>query len=428
MTREGADPSSAHGETPARVDLALEHREMPARVDAASEHRETPVVPYAVTIVAHHVGSVGGMERIITELALGLRRRGHAVTVIAYACELPADAGVTFHRVRGPSRPFVLSYPWFMLFGTLAVRRWRRGVVQATGAIVLNRVDFIEIQYCQQVGPATPSRSSLPFRLNAKVAGLLGRVAERVCFRVNRAWRFVCASEGTAEEIRRYFPQLAERVVTVQNGVDIDAFAPDSRGADARALRAQLQLDGGRLVAIFVGSEWDRKGLAPVIQSLALARDWDLLVVGNGDRERYRQLARDADVERAVHWFGVSRDVAPLYQLADAFVFPSSYEAFPLVALEAAASGLPILATPVNGVRELVREGENGFLISREPGAIAECLNQLAADPQLRERLGAAARRSALEYSWEKMVTRHDELFASRARDGAGVRGDAGAA
>ncbi len=394
------------------------------RVDPATARDEASGAPYAVTIVAHHVGSVGGMERIITELALGLRRRGHAVTVIAYACELPVDAGVEFHRVRGPSRPFVISYPWFMLAGTLAVRRWRRGIVQATGAIVLNRVDFIEIQYCQQVGPATPSRSSALFRLNAKVAGLLGRIAERVCFRVNRAWRFVCASEGVADEIREYFPRLAPRVVTVQNGVDIDAFAPDSRSADARALRTQLQLDGERLLAIFVGSEWDRKGLAPVIQALALARDWDLLVVGNGDRERYQELARDAGVEPAVHWFGVSRDVAPLYQLADAFVFPSSYEAFPLVALEAAASGLPILATPVNGVRELVQEGENGFLISREPGVIAERLNQLAADPQLRARIGAAARASALEYSWEKMVTRHDALFASRARD-AGARGRA---
>jgi UDP-glucose:(heptosyl)LPS alpha-1,3-glucosyltransferase len=369
--------------------------------------------PYEVTIVAHHVGAVGGMERIITELALGLRRRGHAVTVIAYACELGEDAGVTFHRVRGPGRPFVLSYPWFMLAGTIAVRRWRRGIVQATGAIVLNRVDFIEIQYCQQVGPATPSRSSPPFRVNAKVAGLLGRIAERVCFRVNRPWRFVCASEGVAEEIRKYFPRQAQHVVTVQNGVDIDAFAPDSRTTEANALRAQLPVGQDRLVAIFVGSEWDRKGLAPVIQALAFANDWDLLVVGNGDRERYQQLAREARVEQAVHWFGVSRDVAPLYQLADAFVFPSSYEAFPLVALEAAASGLPILATPVNGVRELLVEGSNGFLISRDPQTIAARLNQLAADPQLRARLGSAARSSALQYSWEKMVARHDQLFSS---------------
>lgn len=369
--------------------------------------------PYELTIVAHHVGSVGGMERIITELALGVRRRGHEVTVIAYGCELPDGSGVRFHRVRGPSRPFVISYPWFMLMGTLAVRRWRRGLVQTTGAIVLNRADFTEIQYCQQVGPATPKRSSLLYRLNARVARPLGQLGERVCFRLNRPWRFVCASEGVAEEMREHFPRQADRVIAIANGVDIDAFAPGSRSEQARAERAKLGLAPGRLLAIFVGSEWERKGLAPVIEALALARDWDLLVVGNGDRERYGELARAAGVGDAVHWFGVSRDVAPLYQLADAFVFPTAYEAFPLVALEAAASGLPILATPVNGIRELVQDGENGFLISREPATIAERLNQLAAEPALRERLGAAARAASLDYSWEKMVARHDELYSS---------------
>src|SRR2546430_7729710 len=120
-----------------------------------------------VTIVAHHVGVVGGMERILAELAAGLRRRGHAVTVIAYACDLPAGADVTFRRIRGPSRPFVLGYPWFMLAGSLAVRRWRRGLVLAMGAIVFNEVDIVAIQYCQQVGPAGPSRPSWALRLNA---------------------------------------------------------------------------------------------------------------------------------------------------------------------------------------------------------------------------------------------------------------------
>lgn len=369
-------------------------------------------LPYEVTIVAHHVGPVGGMERIITELVMGLRRRGHAVTVVAYACELPVGSGVTFHRVRGPSRPFPLGYPWFMVAGTLAVRRRRRGIVQATGAIILNRIDFVEIQYCQQVGPATAKRSSWPYRLNAKLAPLIGRVGERLCFPVNRPWRFVCASEGVAEEMREHFPKLADRVVTVQNGVDIDAFAPGSRVEEASALRRELGLGSGRLVAIFVGSEWERKGLEPVIRALALAPDWDLLIVGKGDRERYQAAALDAGVANAVHWLGVSRDVAVPYQLANAFVFPSSYEAFPLVLLEAAASGLPILATPVNGVREFLQEGVNGFLISREPRVIAQRLQQLASDPQLRANLGSAARAAALEYSWDKMVDRHDQLYA----------------
>jgi glycosyltransferase involved in cell wall biosynthesis len=366
-----------------------------------------------VTIVAHHVGAVGGMERILSELALGLRRRGHAVTVIAYACDLPAGSDVAVRRIRGPSRPFVLSYPWFMLAGTWTVRRRRRGLVLAMGAIVLNKVDIVAIQYCQQVGPTGPSRPSWPFRLNAAVSKLFGKLAERVCFPRNDPARFVCASEGVAEEIREHFPDQADRAITIPNGVDVEAFAPGSRRDDARALSARLGLPTERLIAIFVGSEWGRKGLEPAIRALAEADRWDLLVVGNGDRERYEQLARALGVETSVHWLGVSRDVAPIYQLADAFVFPTSYEAFPLVALEAAASGLPILATPVNGIRELVSDSVNGFLISRDPADIARRLRQLADDPELRRRLGGAARAAAMDYSWAKMVDRHHALYES---------------
>jgi glycosyltransferase involved in cell wall biosynthesis len=365
-----------------------------------------------VTLVAHHIGDVGGMERVLTQLALGLRRRGYRVTVIAYACELPAGSGVTFRRVRGPSRPFVLSYPWFMLAGTLAVRRWRRGLVLATGAIILNRTDLVAIHYCHQVGPATPSRASWPFRLNTSISAWLGHIAERVCFPLNRPRRFVCVSEGVAEEIREHFPRYADRTITIPNGVDIDAFAPGSRPKEVAALREALAIDGKQRVAIFVGSEWQRKGLEPAIRALALAPGWLLLVVGSGDRERYEALAEQLGVADAVRWIGVSRDVAPLYQLADAFVFPTSYEAFPLVALEAAASGVPILATPVNGVRELVADGVDGFLIAPDPDDIAGRLRMLADDPQLLRRLGQAARSAALEYSWEKMLERHHQLYS----------------
>ncbi len=364
-----------------------------------------------VTLVAHHVGPVGGMERVLSELALGLRRRGYRVTVIAYACDLPPAAGVTFRRVRGPSRPFVISGPWFMLAGTLAVRRWRAGLVEAVGAIVLNRVDVISIHYCQQVGPATPSRATWLFRVNANVSARLGRLAERVCFRVNRPRRVVCVSEGVADEIREHFPRLRARTMTIPNGVDTEAFAPGSRASEAAALRKQLGIADHRQVAIFVGSEWQRKGLEPAIRALAEAPGWDLLVVGNGDRERYEQLARELGVDGAIHWIGVSRDVAPLYQLADALVFPTSYEAFPLVALEAAASGLAILATPVNGIRELVRDGQSGFLIDTQPSDIAARLRLLGSDRALRERLGSAARAAALGYSWASMIERHDALY-----------------
>jgi glycosyltransferase involved in cell wall biosynthesis len=139
------------------------------------------------------------------------------------------------------------------------------------------------------------------------------------------------------------------------------------------------------------------------------------VVAGGGDQKRYQQLAVSLGVGKAVHWLGVTPDVQPIYELGDAFVLPSSYETFSLVAFEAAASGLPVLATPVSGVRELVEDGRNGFLINRDPQRIAERLGQLGSDPELRRRLGNRARLSALAFSWEEMVRRHHELYVSLA-------------
>lgn len=370
-----------------------------------------PELASAVTIVAHDLGDVGGMERQMAELVLGLRRMGHHVTVIARTCRLPPDAGVDFHHVRAPSRPFVIAYPWFMIAGSLAVRRWRRGVVQATGAIVLNHVDVVAVHYCHQVGPANASRSTALFRGHVKLAAILKRLGERLCFRVNRAAAFVCVSEGVADEVREHFPRLAGRVVTIHNGVDVEAFAPDARREQARALRSSLRIAEEQLVAAFVGSEWERKGLEPAIRALALASGWTLVVAGAGEEPRYRELAESLGVGDAIRWLGVTSDVELVYGLADAFLLPSSYETFSLVTFEAAASGLPILATPVSGVRELIEDAENGFLITRDPQTIAARLDQLAEAPALRARLGRAARESALGFGWQAMVTRHHDLY-----------------
>ena len=393
-------------------------RRVQAQDEVAEHHPAT--IPCEVTIVAHDVGSVRGMERQLSELVLGLQQLGHRITLIARTCEIPAGAEVVFRRVRGPRRPFLIAYPWFMVAGTLAVRRWRRGVVQSTGAIVLNRLDVVAVHYCHQVGPATPSRATWPFRAHIRMIGMLKRVGERVCFRINRAAAFVCVSDGVAAEMREHFPDLAERVMTIHNGIDVASFAPGLHRGSAEALRARLGIAQRRLVAAFVASEWERKGLAALLRALALAGGWGLVVAGGGDEQRYRELADSLGVGARVHWLGVTREVEVVYELADAFVLPSSYETFSLVSFEAAASALAILATPVNGVRELIEDRRNGFLITREPSLIAERLRELAADPMLRQRLGGAARESALGFSAERMVAQHHELYerlaGSRAR------------
>ena len=382
----------------------------------------SPEDPCEVTIVAHDIGPVGGMERVLSELILGLRARGDRVTVIARTCELPEGSGVNFHRVPGPSRPFLLAYPWFLLSASLTTARRARGVLQVTGGIVLNRADVVSVHYCHQVGPANPSRAGALYRANIQLVRIAKRLSERAAFRRDRGAVFACVSEGVAEEVREHYPPLARHVIAIHNGVDLERFEPGRWSDQARAERERLGVDERELVALFVGGEWERKGLRPAIEALAGAPGWTLAVAGDGDRSHFEALARSLGVFDRIRWLGVRREVAPLYAMADAFLLPTSYETFSLATFEAAASGVPLLVTPVNGVRELLEPGVNGFFIDRRPDGISEALRQLSGEPERRLEMGRAARGSSLRFSWENTVELHRRLYRRLAGGRRGTR------
>ena len=195
-----------------------------------------------VTIVAHDVGAVGGMERQLAELAVGLSERGHPVTVIARKCVLPAGSGVEFHRVPGPSRPFLIAYPWFALAGSLAVARRRRGVVQSTGAIVVNRVDSVAIHCCHQAYTAKPGRPGRGYALYGQAVGAVKRVS-RKALRAAEPERLVRVRlrgrrRGGAPQLprrRRARPHDPQRRRH-------EEFAPVAAAAEGRALRARARV------------------------------------------------------------------------------------------------------------------------------------------------------------------------------------------
>jgi glycosyltransferase involved in cell wall biosynthesis len=137
-------------------------------------------------------------------------------------------------------------------------------------------------------------------------------------------------------------------------------------------------------------------------------------MVGDGpDRERLEQVAHDLGIARATYFVGYQSDVAGYYRLFDAFVLPSVNEGTPVSAIEALASGTPVVATRVGGVPDVVTDGVDGYLVEpRDVEAAAERLAELARDPELRERLGGAGRANALErYSVERLVDDVDRLY-----------------
>jgi glycosyltransferase involved in cell wall biosynthesis len=364
-----------------------------------------------VTLVAHDVGGIGGMERVLAELVRALLVDGRRVTVIARACRIDPAPGLTVVRVGTPARPFALAYPLFLLLGTLAVARHRRGLVHVTGAIVLNRVDVASVHlYHRGLARRAPSvRSdgrSLPYRLNAWVSAVMSRAAERV---YRRARVVTAVSAGLAAEMREDPLGAALDVRVVHNGVDVTEFGPDA--ARRRATRDRLGVDGP--VAVFVGGEWERKGLERAIRAVGAA-GWTLLVAGPGDQDRYERVAAQAGAD--VRWLGRRDDVADLLRAGDAFLLPTAYETFSLVTYEAAATGLPLLAGRVSGIEDILVEGVNGWFTGDDHEAIAARLRELAEDPARRARMGAAAQDAVAAFTWARMASGYAALYDELAR------------
>jgi UDP-glucose:(heptosyl)LPS alpha-1,3-glucosyltransferase len=139
------------------------------------------------------------------------------------------------------------------------------------------------------------------------------------------------------------------------------------------------------------------------------------VVAGAGAIEEYTQRAEEAGARGRVHFLGAVPDVNRYLAASDAFIFPTRYEAAPLVSYEAAGSGLPLLVTPVNGVEDFLREGVNGWFIGQDAPSIERRLAELEADPELRKSMGEAARSAVLGFKWDAVVEAYLELYAELA-------------
>jgi UDP-glucose:(heptosyl)LPS alpha-1,3-glucosyltransferase len=318
-------------------------------------------------------------------------------------------------KVPGPSRPFTLAYPWFALVAGSLLLRHRGSLVHATGAIVPNRADVVTVHLCHHAiaeqGVERFSRAHPAYRLNARLGSLMSRLGERWCYSSTHAGHLVGVSNGVRGELLRHTSMEPSRITVIPNGADIRTFRPD---AGLRfAARRRLGLSTEDLVALFVGSEWEGKGLVHALEGVARAPYWHLVVVGRGDETRYRKLSRQFGVGRRTHFVGLTADTPSYYAMADAFVLPSAYETFSLVTYEAAASGLPLLATRVSGVEDLVSDGVNGWFIQPRAHDISRRLLQLDADADLRRSMGRRSREAAEAYGWDRAVAAYCDLYRS---------------
>lgn len=368
-----------------------------------------------MALVTHDIHPHGGMERACAEL---VRRGARDVDFVVVASSLSEDLRelVEWRRVPLIERPFPLKFARFYLAAPRRIRQAEADLVHTIGAIVPNPADLVTVQHChaavRQLSGLSPPGQPFTRRVNTAISTALAIVAERSHYRPGGARVLAVASAAVGRELARYYPGLP--VALTPNGVDSERFAPARDVRSSR--RRELEVGITDVVALFMGGDWHRKGLAVAIRALAAAEPrppgrLQLWVVGRGDERRFAALARASGVADRVRFFGPATEAERFYQAADIFVLPSRYEGFSLVALEAAACGLPVVATPVGFIEELVGNEEAGYIVPPTASAVGEALARLAADPALRARQGAMGRRRAQSYSWDRSVRSVLDLY-----------------
>ena len=225
--------------------------------------------------------------------------------------------------------------------------------------------------------------------------------------------RVLVGSAQVLNDVRRYDGVPASRLLLMPYGVRLAELETRLSRDEARQA---LQVSGFVLGA--VGRLEEQKGHTHLLTALAQVRRQIpaaiLVLVGDGrQREALEHQAQELGVVDRVRFLGTRRDLPLIYRALDLFVQPSLWEGLPLALLKAMGAGLPVLATRVSGVQEVINDGSNGRLVDPgDPEALGRALVELYRQPETRARLGAAAHLTIRDnYSLETMLTKLEQVY-----------------
>ncbi len=366
-----------------------------------------------IALVTHKVLKGDGQGRVNYEIARAALRRGYQVVLVAsqIAPEFNSHPSVLWVRIPVARWPTELLrnqvFAWHS-FRWLREHGRQLDLIHVNGFITWAASDVNAAHFVHSTWLRSPVHTA---RLRRDLYGGYQWLYTALNARLERnAYRRAKVVVAVSEKIRNELVEISvpgERVIVITNGVDLQEFRPGSTD------RREPGLPEGVPLALFVGDiRTPRKNLGTILRSLVSVPELHLAVVGATTSSPYPQMARHLGVSARVHFLDYRRDVPRLMRAADLFVFPSRYEAFPLVLLEALASGLPVVTVPTAGAADLVGT-ECGVVVNdpNDVGAFAVALAGLVQYPEKRKRMGQAARATAEHNSWQRMTEQYLRVY-----------------
>ena len=359
-----------------------------------------------IAVVVPRYGLVGGGERFVYELTERLADEPRfECHVLANRWSEPSGR-VVFHKMRR------IGFPRFMSSWSFARSVDRYITRNAFDLIHTHERIFSadlftmhSIPHPDWIRDVRKKRMSLYDRVLSRV--------ERQLIEYPGLRRILAVSSLARDRLFDHFHSVTPPVDVVHPGIDIQRFDGIDRKACREDVRSRYGLGNDDTVVLFISMNFHIKGLDALMTAMARvcaaqpASGLKLLVVGKGNHQAYQKLAKRLGVDQDVRFAGVwEKDIERVYLAADLFAMLSRFDTFGLVVLEAMAASLPVIISPTVGARDLVVNGENGFVVDRtDASAVAQRIETLL-KPDIRESMARNARKTAVACSWEKVAER----------------------
>ena len=365
----------------------------------------------------------GGAQKAMLQLARGLIDGGHAVTVVT----MYDKVGIVPHYEKqyglrivnlGMKRPGVrnpVRRAW-----TAARGLWRLFQMMRRG-----QYDVLQTfsHYSNIIGPILGRAAGIRVRVSSQRMSLQGYArwllrADRVVANSSFVDRMVSVSESTSRFCVEVEGIRPEKLITIPNGIDLDAFQSARSKNPSVHLRKQIGVDPDSIVIITVARLHPQKGhrylLNAVPAVVAQAPKAVFVLVGDGQlRGEIEESVIKRGIDRYVRILGRRDDVPDLLHISDLFVLPSLWEGMPNAVLEAMAAGLPVVATRVDGTPEVVMHGVTGLLVPPGDAAgLADAIIRVLNDPDRRSSMGREGLRRVKEvFSTTQYVNGFTKLY-----------------
>lgn len=307
----------------------------------------------------------GGAERTLALLTQGLLERGHEVCVVTASWQGAPPNGVVVREVPTKHSRGYQRVREFAQAGVTAMQAWRphsfMSLERTPGAPLIRAGDGCHAAWLEHRAPYENFFKNLSFKFNPQHKAFLE--LEQRAYTSPALQKVIANSHLVAAELQRFYGLEPERIKVIYNGVDKARLAGAREDGAKQAARVELGLDLERPLLLFLGSGFERKGLAFAIKALSRLPDAMLLVAGKDRAARYEALALRLGAETRVRFLGRRDDAGRLLTACDAMILPTIYDPCANACLEALAAGRPVVTTKANGASELVTPGVNGAVV-----------------------------------------------------------------